>query len=488
MTILARRRSKSPRIVTVAVNTVLALLVGCGNDGAISGNAVSSEPLQGDRDPVTEAEIMTPLAQLEPNTRDATEQAQKFDTTSMSKPNTDQRIAVPSTIATDGSTAPQLHTDNALRPNEEEPSNREQIPNEQERADSVNPSISTAIPISIPILDEVVHASSPMNGEPFRENDPVPVTIIASTTQCDLVSIDTLTSQSASIWDYAASGDRDFDCQDSHVDEPSGESLASYVDNLEWIDPNFLLVSLCCEPAVGRFELIDTSNGLGPSWLALNGGSPSLNEDNVLLYSLSSHVDAEGERVAISSMAFDVHYDESVPDYPFYGLKSEPTLYALSFGPDNAADIVGFISELSWVGEDKIAFELWTRGPSSNLHPFIGLIDIESNSAIFGSSKDGWSLPSGDASSNLVVVEQTCNWVDRMHDSCTSSEAKIVVLDSNSLAPTYEIAVNDNVVDMDLHRGWLLVTFSSGQMGILDLVDGSFSAIADGVVNAVWAE
>ena len=88
----------------------------------------------------------------------------------------------------------------------------------------------------------------------------------------------------------------------------------------------------------------------------------------------------------------------------------------------------------------------------------------------------------------LVVVEQACNRINGTINSCVSDRAKIVVLDSNSLAPIYEMVVDGNVVDMDLHRGWLLVTFSSGQMGILDLVDGSFSPVADEITNAVWAE
>ena len=352
----------------------------------------------------------------------------------------------------------------------------------QEPVDLKNPSIL------IPSLNEAIHTSRMVNGEPFQKDGQVPMTIVASTTGCGLVSIDTLTSQSASIWDYLASDDRDFDCEDSDANRPSAssESVSSYIDNLEWVDPSFLLVSLCCEPAVGRFEVIDTSNDIGPAWLALDGGSPALNEGNLLLYSLPFYL---GERATsvIGSMAFDVRYDDSDPDYPFYSLESEPTLYALSFGPDRATDIQGFVSELGWVGEDKIAFELWTGGPSSSLHPFIGLVDLESNVAIFGSRKDGWTLPSGDGSSNLVVVEQACNRINGMINSCANDEAKIVVLDSNSLAPIYEVVVDGNVVDMDLHRGWLLVTFSSGQMGILDLVDGSFSPVADGITNGACA-
>ena len=353
----------------------------------------------------------------------------------------------------------------------------------QEPVDLTNPSIL------IPSLNEAIHTGSIVNGEPFQKDGHVPMTIVASTTRCVLVSIDTLTSQSSSIWDYPANDDRDFDCEDSDANTPSasGESFSSYIDNLEWVDPSLLLVSLCCEPAVGRFEVIDTSNDIGPTWLALDGGSPALNEDNVLLYSLPFYL---GERATsvIGSMAFDVRYDESDPDYPFYSLESEPTVYALSFGPTGATDIQGFVSGLSWVGEDKIAFELWTWGSSSTLHPFVGLIDLESNLAIFGSRKDGWTLPSGDGSSNLVVVEQACNRINGMINSCASDEAKIVVLDSNSLAPIYEVVVDGSVVDMDLHRGWLLVTFSSGHMGILDLVDGLFSPVADEISHAVWAE
>ena len=41
---------------------------------------------------------------------------------------------------------------------------------------------------------------------------------------------------------------------------------------------------------------------------------------------------------------------------------------------------------------------------------------------------------------------------------------------------------------MDLVRGWLLVTLTDGRMGTLDLADGTFAVIAEGVRNAVWQE
>ena len=60
------------------------------------------------------------------------------------------------------------------------------------------------------------------------------------------------------------------------------------------------------------------------------------------------------------------------------------------------------------------------------------------------------------------------------------------MLDPETLVPVYEVSVSDNIADMDLSRGWLLVTLSNGQTGTFDLADSTFTSIADGITNAGW--
>lgn len=475
---MATDRPVSSWIAITAVIAGLSLAVGCSTDKTTS--TLNSEPLRSDSDKVFESEPSTAEKRSDAWIANATSAVASRTPSVDSDTQDPRRPQEPAAGQSERSGVAQSSPEkNAAQHDEALLAKRSPT----EVADL------NRILISVGSLDEAIHPSSGLKGDPLRRDGPAPMAVVAATGQCELVFIDARTLEAALIWDYGDGDDRYFDCGDFGAEEPlvSGENARSHIESIEWVYPSLVLVSLCCEPAVGRFEVIDTSNDRGPFWLSLNGGSPSLNEDNVLLYSLSSYLGGR-ETSVIGSVEFDAHLDASDPEYPFYSIESEPALYALSAGPDHATGIHGFVSDVSWVGEDKIAFELWAQGPSSNLHPFIGLIDLESNTTMFGSRNDGWTLPSGDGSSNLVVVEQRCNRFNSMTDDCASDGAKIVVLDANSLAPTYEMAVDDNVADMDLHRGWLLVTFRSGRMGVLDLADGSFSLVADQITNAGWVK
>ena len=337
----------------------------------------------------------------------------------------------------------------------------------------------------IPVLGDEFLAISEAQGEPFYRNGPMPGQIIASTFECHLVSIDTSTGQPALIWDYSGVDKRRSYCDTAKEEEPPAdlEAPSSSIEDLEWINSSLLLIGLCCEPAVGRFEAIDTSVGNRPYWVALNGGSPSVNGNNVLAFSLPSLFRSNPN--AIGSVPFEVRFDDSDPDRPFFSVQSDTTFYSLYFSPEEDASVRGAVSQLSWVGDNKIAFELWTIGVYPEPYPFIGIIDIQAQSIAFKSRGGGWTRPSGDSVGNLAAVEDGCRiWID----TCDTNEAKIVVLDSETLMPLHETSLDDNIADMDLSRGWLLVTFSNGQMGSLDLADGTFTSIADGIVNAIWAE
>ena len=344
----------------------------------------------------------------------------------------------------------------------------------------------------IPVLDDSYLTTSEAAGEPFDRNGPMPERIIASTDKCQIVSIDARTGEVASIWNYPNVRIEDlYDDTPPRLNageeepSPEPETPCDWIHDLEWIDPSFILLSICCEPAVGRFEVIDTSLNNQPYWVALDGTSPSVNGDDVLAFS-RAHPLGEVEPYAVGSTPFDVRFDdESDPDYPFFSLQSDNTYYSLSFSSEQGSGVLGSVSQVSWVGNHKIAFVLWTEGLYPEFYPFMGIMDIESQSVVFKSRGNGWVMPTGDADGNLVVVELHCFSTP---GTCDTQDPKIVVLDPDTLTPVYEVSVSERVFDIDLSRGWLLVTFSNGQTGTFDLADGTFTAIADGIVNAGWME
>lgn len=338
----------------------------------------------------------------------------------------------------------------------------------------------------IPVLDDSYLATIEAQGEPFNRNGPMPERIIASTDECQVVSIDTQTGQAALYWNYTGADSRYFHCNNAEEEDPPPyyESSSSFIEDLEWVDPSFVLISLCCEPAIGRFDVIDTSISNRPFELSVFGSSPSVNDADVLVFS-RAHSFRGVEPYGVGSTPFDARFDDSDPDYPYFSLQSDNTYYSLSFSSEQGAGVGGAVTQVSWVGNSKIAFALWTWRLFPEAYPFIGIMDIASQSIVFKSRGNGWVMPTGDADGNLVVAEQNCTVTP---DACDAQGAKIVALDSDTLTPLSEVPVSESVSDMDLSRGWLLVTFSNGQMGTIDLADGEFTAIADGIVNAGWME
>ena len=63
-----------------------------------------------------------------------------------------------------------------------------------------------------------------------------------------------------------------------------------------------------------------------------------------------------------------------------------------------------------------------------------------------------------------------------------------MTVDSQTLLPLHELEVDGKIADMDLVRGWLLITLADGRMGTIDFMTGEFSVIADGITHAVWME
>lgn len=342
---------------------------------------------------------------------------------------------------------------------------------------------------SIPGLADSRLEGMQSDGEPFARRGPAPQQIVASTDDCRIVAIDSSTRKLASIWNYPNIRAEDFYHDGPEELSPNLDIPCDYINGMEWIGPNYLLLSLCCEPVDGRFELIDIFQNDGPHEFQSYGYSMSVNSQNVLIYSRSNPFRMMQAAVALEPFALRLHQPDMDSSPSFFYLESDPTFLTFSLDLEEGPYTLASVSELSWVGDSKIAFELWTESAHPyqpvEWYPFIGLIDISSHSVVLKTRGAGWTLPTGDAGGNLVVVEQACM---TMINRCSSNDTKIVVLDPDTLAPVYEVDFDRNIVDVDLARGWLLVTFLDGQMGTVDLADGSFAPIADGIVNAGWME
>ena len=153
-----------------------------------------------------------------------------------------------------------------------------------------------------------------------------------------------------------------------------------------------------------------------------------------------------------------------------------------------SSGIRGFIGNVSWLDNDRIAFDLWSFDfdlPGSKVFSWTGVIDLTQQSVSLNSRSPGWSNPTGDELGNLVVTEQPCNFYV---GTCDQDRSIIVTLDSHTLLPIHELEVDGNIADMDLVRGWLLITLTDGRMGTIDFTTGEFSVIADGITHAVWME
>ena len=443
----------------------LICLPGCGADTTLSEPSTAASeasPNRSTASPSGQQESKTPV------------EAPALDTTRQTVPPAVTSIAPNSTINQASDSGDTLS---------ERPATTDQFSQVNERVADLE-----MISFQLPALTETHLPDGRVDGMPFGTIGSVPASILVSTKDCEVSSIDSMTGEATPVWTYNDVSDLYFDCEDVLEERPSGmESFPSHIDDVEWISPSLVLVSICCEPAAGRFEVIDTSAGSQPAWLALNGSFPSINSQNVLLHGTAVPIGTEAP--VIRTVPFEIQYDQSDPDYPYYSLKDPVTFYSLSFGfergSEDSSERLGYILGVGWVGDDKIGFELWSNEGNSHLYPSVGIVDLELQSVVVRSRGPGWMIPTGDDSENLVVAEQACR---RIGDSCEAEASKIVVLDSTTLMPIHEVTVDRAIADMDMVRGWLIVTFSDGRMGTINLIDGSFSAVADGIVNAVWME
>ncbi|MCY3634437.1 MAG: hypothetical protein OXH23_02385 [bacterium] len=340
----------------------------------------------------------------------------------------------------------------------------------------------------VPSVVAPLAGDSRLDGQPFAPSGAMPSAIIASTEDCDIVAIGSQSSEAVVLWNYSASDYRSLDCSDqgSEYREVTGtaEIAPGYIVDVEWSDPKHVLISVCCEPGVGRLEVLDIENHDQPIWLALNGRSPWIDGLGTFLFSTSGVGDAI---VSFGTAPFQVSYDPSDPSHPYYQLLGDVLYQHLVLEEGGASTLRWGVGQSTWVGRDDIVVRIMTILSDHGWYPWVAKISPGGGAAASNARGSGWVLPRGDRLGNLVVAEQAC--VPRPYlAGCLGLPAKVVVVDSQTLDPLHEVEVDGTIVDMDLVRGWLLVTLVDGRMGTLDLSDGTFNVLANGIRNAVWQE
>ena len=363
----------------------------------------------------------------------------------------------------------------------------------------------------LPRLLDSILVDHPSGQQPIVPTGGMPPSILASTEACEIITIDATTGEAAILWKYthvgytAASGayisrTPFYYCEPFPNDIESIESILprnyesgpSFIEDLEWIDSGFILISMCCEPAVGRFEILampGTSETAEPLRLALDGRFPNISAKGSLLFAAGSGSIGDWHTINVIE-DFYIDFDNaSDPEYPYYSLTGDHSYFGLSFDQEDiSSDIDGFVNNVSWLDNDRIAFDLWSFDfdiSDSELFSWIGVIDRTQQNVSLNSRGPGWSIPTGDELGKLVVTEQPCNFYA---SACEHDLSRIVTVDSHTLLPIHELEVDGEIADMNLERGWLLITLTDGRMGTIDFTTGEFSVIADGITHAVWME
>ena len=329
-----------------------------------------------------------------------------------------------------------------------------------------------------------------LEGKPFGTNGAVPTAIIASTEECDIVSIDSQTGAVKVLADFSAySGKaRVFsDCSDLGIEYQAytgaAEIAPGFIEDVEWVAPKYVLTGNCCEPAVGRIEVFDIEEHDQPYGFGTFGSYPSVNDRGELVF---SEMGLCGGLASFGTVPLVISYDDdSDPSYPFFASGGDVSRHHLMLEDGEDCNLNSFATRTSWVGGHAIALGIWTVMDDQGFFPWVVVIDLDTGPIAANARGSGWMLPTGDQSGNLVVAEQHCFGY---LSECVGSPAKVVVVDSETLVPLYEVEVDGVIVDMDLVRGWLLVTMVDGRLGTLDLADGTFAVLAEGIRNAVWQE
>ena len=310
----------------------------------------------------------------------------------------------------------------------------------------------------------------------------MPSAIIASTEECDIITVDSQTG-AATILSAKLSGE----CSDQGIEyqEYTGtaEIAPGFIEDVEWIEPKYVLISNCCEPADGRLEVVDIEGHDQPYGFGPSGSYPAVNSQGELVFGTPA---LSGGLASFGMVSLDLNYDDaSDPSSTNLGTSGDISFRYLTSSEGGDTRPNSFATRTTWVGGDVIGLGIWTLMEDRRFFSWVLLIDLNIGPVAANARGFGWELPTGDELGNLVVAEQRCFLFKTL---CMGLPARVVVVDPQTLVPLYEVEVDDTVVDMDLVRGWLLVTLVDGRMGTLDLSDGTFNVLANGIRNAVWQE
>ncbi len=339
---------------------------------------------------------------------------------------------------------------------------------------------------------EPLSGVAPLEGEPFATAGDMPEAIIASTEQCDVVSIDIRSGISTTLWEYSKYKETFLDCTDQGFEYPeypgTEEIPPGFIRDVEWVQPNSVLLSMCCDPSGEGFELLDIEKQEKRYWLPQLIWYASIDNQRMLLVSGSLlrgvFMSLRTGPVVLDEIVSDrrIWTYEPFEDFPYHHLDFDHS------GVSSDKWVFGrtVVGRSTWVGGDDVVVVVWTFVSDLGWYPWLAKINLDESETVSNARGLGWMLPTGDQRGNLVVAEQFCS--KSQLAACIGSPAKVVVVDPQTLVPLYEVEVDDPIADMDMERGWLLVTLVDGRMGILDLADGTFAVLAEGIRNAVWQE
>ena len=333
---------------------------------------------------------------------------------------------------------------------------------------------------------EPLPGDTTLEGEPFVTTGDMPVAIIASTEQCDVVSIDVQSGITTTLWEYNMSEETFLYCGErgtEHPEYPDAEVPPGFIRDVEWVEPRSVLLRMCCDPSGEGFELLDIEKREKRYWLPYSIWHTSVDGQRTLLVESYALRDSRG---GLASLRFGpVVFSEIASDQRNYSYEAFGDLpyHHLVLDSSRASDLRwefgrSIVVRSTWVGEDAVAVVVRTFVNGLGEYPWLAKINLDQGATVSNARGLGWMLPAGDQQGNLVVAEQSC--LPPPEVACNRSSAKVVVVDSETLDPLYEVEVDDAINDM--------VTLVDGRMGVLDLADGTFDVLASGIRNAVWQE
>ena len=195
----------------------------------------------------------------------------------------------------------------------------------------------------------------------------------------------------------ARSDYRSLDCSDQGSEyrtyEGAAEIAPGYIENVEWADSKYVVLSMCCEPASGRLEVMDIEEHLQPISLALSGHSPWIDSSGTFLFSTTGVGDAI---VSFGTTPFQIGFDSSDPSHPYYRLLGDVLYQHLVLEEGSASTLRWSVGRSTRVGGDDIVVRIMTILSDRGWYPWVGKISPDGEAAVSNARGTGWMLPRGD--------------------------------------------------------------------------------------------